>query len=73
MTILSFISQNSYLTHSNHSFDLLQKISCVHFNPILTMGLFGAAHECGGSKSSVSLLKIRYTYPTMMKLGTVIP
>ena len=31
------------------------------------MGFFGAAHGCGGG-----LPKIRHTYPTMMKLGTVI-
>ena len=36
------------------------------------MGLFGAAHGWGmGQKAP--LLKICHTYPTMMKLDTVIP
>ena len=48
------------------------------------MGLFGAAHGLGGGGGgrprkaplplpSPSLPKICQTYPTMMKLGTVIP
>ena len=39
------------------------------------MGFFGAAHgwgEWGGDKKA-PLPKICHTYPTMMKLGTVIP
>ena len=38
---------------------------------LFRMGIFGAAHEWGegGQKG----LKICHTYPTMMKLGTVIP
>ena len=36
------------------------------------MGFFGAAHEWGGAKKA-PLPKICDTYPTMMKLGTVIP
>ena len=39
---------------------------------LFRMGLFGAAHGWGEGKK-VSLLKICHTYPTMMKLGTVIP
>ena len=35
------------------------------------MGLFGAAHEWWGTKRS--LAKICHTYPTMVKLGTLIP
>ena len=35
------------------------------------MSFFGAAHGWGGKKASLS--KICHTYPTMMKLGTVIP
>ena len=35
------------------------------------MGFFGAAHGWGGKKAP--LPKICHTYPTMMKLGTVIP
>ena len=36
------------------------------------MGVFGAAHGWGEAKRP-SLPKICHTYPTMMKLGTVIP
>ena len=36
------------------------------------MGLFGAAHGWGEAKTSPSL-KSCHTYPTIMKLGTVIP
>ena len=36
------------------------------------MGIFGTAHGWGVGKES-SLPKICHTYPTMMKLGTVIP
>ena len=36
------------------------------------MGLFGAAHGWGGGKKN-PFLKICHTYPTMMKLGTIIP
>ena len=39
----------------------------MYVNPIQD-GLFGAAHGCGGD-----LPKIRYTYPTVVKLGIVIP
>ena len=35
------------------------------------MGLFGAAHGCVGQKGC--LPKICHTYPTVLKLGTVIP
>ena len=37
---------------------------------LFTMGIFGTAHEWGGEDP---LPKICYTYPTMMKLGTIIP
>ena len=36
------------------------------------MGFFGAAHGWWGAKKAPPLLKICHTYPTMMKLGTVI-
>ena len=36
------------------------------------MGFFGAAHGWWGAKKVPPLLKICHTYPTMMKLGTVI-
>ena len=35
------------------------------------MGIFRAAHGCGGQKDPPSLESI--TYPTTMKLGTVMP
>ena len=38
------------------------------------MGLFGAAHRWAGAKSpNPPPPKIRHTFPTKMKLGTVIP
>ena len=40
------------------------------------MGIFGAAHGCevwGRGVKNVPLPKICHTYPTMMKLSTVIP
>ena len=38
------------------------------------MGFFGAAHRRGGGEAkSPPLHKICHTYPTMMKLGTVMP
>ena len=37
------------------------------------MGLFGVAPRYGGGGKKVSLPKICHTYPTNMKLGTVIP
>ena len=41
------------------------------------MGLFGAAHGCGGGASPPPapppLVKSSYIYPTIMKLATVIP
>ena len=40
---------------------------------LFKMGIFGAAHGWGGSEKGPSIPKICQTYPTMMKLGTVIP
>ena len=38
------------------------------------MGIFGAAHGWGGKQKDLPPLpKICHTYPTTMKLGTVIP
>ena len=37
------------------------------------MGFFGAAHGWSGGGKKPPLPKICHTYPTMMKLGTVIP
>ena len=39
---------------------------------LFRVGIFGAAHGCGGEKKAPHN-KIYHTYPTMMKLGTVIP
>ena len=38
---------------------------------LFRMGFFGATHGCGGQKGP--LPKTCHTYPTIMKLGTVIP
>ena len=48
-------------------------ISCDFWLTLFRMGLFGAAHGWGGpgAKRPPSLKSV--TYPTMMKLGTVIP
>ena len=48
---------------------------CLFVGLILTlfrMSFFGAAHGWGGTKNA-PLPKICDTYPTMMKLGTVLP
>ena len=37
------------------------------------MGIFGAAHGWGGGGKRTPSLKSVNTYPTMMKLGRVIP
>ena len=37
------------------------------------MGFFGAAHGWGGRGFLAPPPKIRHTYPSMIKLGTVIP
>ena len=42
-----------------------------YLNPLFRMGFFGAAHGWGAVKAP--LPKICHTYPTVMKLGTVIP
>ena len=40
---------------------------------LFRMGFFGAAHEWGRAFCPPPLPKTGHTYPTMMKLGTVIP
>ena len=40
---------------------------------LFRMGIFGAAHGLGGGGQKGPLPKICHTYPTMMKLGTVVP
>ena len=40
---------------------------------LLKIGLFGADHGLGGGCTKAPLPKICHTYPTMMKLSTVIP
>ena len=37
------------------------------------MDIFGAAYGWGGGQKGPPLPKISHRYPTMMKLGTVIP
>ena len=45
---------------------------CILILSLFRMGFFGAAHGWGRSKR-LSLPKICHTYPTMIKLSTVIP
>ena len=40
---------------------------------LFRMDFFGAAHGWGGAKRFPQLYKTCHTYPTMMKLGIVIP
>ena len=40
---------------------------------LFRMGFFGAAHGLRGGAKRLPLPKICHTYPTVMKLGTVIP
>ena len=40
---------------------------------LFRMGIFGAAHRKGGGAKRPPLPNICHTYPTMIKLGTVIP
>ena len=49
----------------NHSI----KFITITFLTLFRMGFFGAAHGCGRAP----LPKIRHTYHTMMKLGSIIP
>ena len=37
------------------------------------MGIFGAAHGWGGEQKGPPLPNICHTYPTMIKLGKIIP
>ena len=46
----------------------------ITFVTLFRMGLCGAGHRWGGKKGlNKALPKICRSYPTMMKLGTVIP
>ena len=42
---------------------------------LFRMGIFGATHVCGGGGEAerLPLPKICHRYPTMMKIGAVIP
>ena len=59
--------------------DVASKIIRLNLYSLLTlhrMGLFGAAHGCGGEEGGGQkgpLPKICHTYPTMRRLDTVIP
>ena len=48
---------------------------CIKFSALnlFRMDFFWAAHGPGGEGQKGSLPKICHTYPTIMKLGTVIP
>ena len=55
-------------------FLLLTLISITNFPlTLFRMGNFGAAHKWEGGGKKAPLPKICHTYPTWMKLGTVIP
>ena len=46
---------------------------CTVFLTLFRMGIFGAPHGLGGGRQKGPLPKFCHRYPTMMKLGTVIP
>ena len=56
----------------NEDFNHDELVSVNNGLTLLRMGFFGAAHGRGGVFWP-ALPKIRYTYPPLMKLGTVIP
>ena len=56
-------------TFSEGLFDKAETICLTLFR----MGIFGAAHGWERGAKKAPLPKICHTYPTMMKLGTVIP
>ena len=55
----------------------LKKVICHElaewFLTLFRMGIFGAAHGWGPERPLPPLPKICHTYPSMVKLGTVIP
>ena len=82
---LNTLNLNNFTSHceiftwrqsTDYSIELIKDSSLRLITKRLTlfrMGFFGAAHGLGAQKSPPPPLhKICYTYPTMMKLGTVI-
>ena len=81
---LSIPKMSSFHHHHNHHqhhhqylyyYCLLHKILFLqwfHLN-LFRVGLFGVAHVWWGRGKKAPLPKICHAYPTMMKLGTVIP
>ena len=63
----------SYLTSDKEHSEMAKLVAtCLPAVTLFKMGFFGAAHGWG-CKKRPPLLKICHTYPTTMKLGTVIP
>ena len=49
-------------------------IGAMYYLTLFRMGIFGATHGWGGGGGrKIPLPKICHTYPTMIKLGAVIP
>ena len=61
--VLNLESSIHWLFHSNFQWNPLT---------LFRMGIFGAAHRWKGQKGPPSVPKICDTYPTTMKIGTVI-
>ena len=69
--ITVFWSWGFWLICKNRSDKSIQWILIIRILGIFRMGLFWAAHRWGWQKAPFP--KICHTYPTIMKLGTVIP
>ena len=66
--ILDYITFLYYIAFQSA---LQKELSSLSSLILFRTGSLGVAHRCGGTK--VPFPKICHTYPTMMKLGTVIP
>ena len=67
-----FCIKKKYTHAVNHEqYPIVVRLTKGRFLTPFRMGIFGAAHRWGGKK--LPLLKTCHTYPTMMKLGTIIP
>ena len=73
MTHVNFIKQKAKLSLNLQQQIQVYMITVMHIYllTLFRMGLFGAPHWCRGRK--VPLPKTCHTYPTMMKLGRVVP
>ena len=58
-----------YLCHSLY----FNRVRLATLLTLFRMGIFGLLTDGGGRGKKAPLSKICHTYPTMMKLGTVIP